>query len=75
MYSFNEVKKDNRIIFKVREFCDDYNLCFIILCMEKEGVCCDCCLFFDYIDICKGEYSKIQEDVVVIFVNYKFFIL
>lgn len=59
MYSFNEVKKDNRIIFKVREFCDDYNLCFIILCMEKEGVCCDCCLFFDYIDICKGEYSKI----------------
>lgn len=70
-YSFNEVKKDNRIISKARELCDDHNLCFTTLCMEKEGVCCDRCLSSDHIDTCKGEHSKIQEDVVVILANHK----
>lgn len=59
IYSFVELKKDFDIVMKVREICVEYGLWFIKFCSEWECVCCDCCLFLDYIDVCKGEYKKI----------------
>lgn len=59
IYSFDDLKKDLSFVMKVIEFCFKYNLCYIKLCSERESVCCDFCLFFDYIDVCKGEYGNI----------------
>lgn len=41
IYSFDDVKKEFKLFIKVREFCDEYSLCFIKYCSKKGIVCCD----------------------------------
>lgn len=59
IYSFDDVKKEFKLFIKVKEFCDEYSLCFIKFCSKKGIVCCDYCILCYYLDVCDGRYIEL----------------
>lgn len=70
-YSLSEIKKEPSLVTKAREICAEHGLRFSKLCSERECVCCECCIYSEHINACKGEHREIQPDIVAQLVDPK----